>query len=346
MCRAAGRVLPSTREYSERPSAVTSGATGVPISAGGPPIAVGTSAPGGRGLMHSALTHLQRARVVAGGIAVADPPLQRAELGHLREYSEYAEGTHSTPADPSLLVGRSHAARRWLSATMLPVVRCMWSGACCMSSVVRCTLSAACCLSQVVGWRPPSSAAVGENSARCCSRQRCIVRASAMHTRALHRRPSAWFALRPHLADGTHRRERLERAAAHSGVSAASAVGRFRFRKFPRSGGSGFGRFRIRQFPDSEVSGFERFRFRTYPDLGAFAFGTFWKVPISEVSASPVARLLPTGAPSGDGGGAWRWLWAAVFCGGSEGCLGQSFARKCAEIGAECGRSSVTAALE
>jgi hypothetical protein len=36
----------------------------------------------------------------------------------------------------------------------------------------------------------------------------------------------------------------------------------------------------------------------------------------------------------------------AVAVGGSEGCLGQSFARKSSEIGAECGRSSVTAALE
>ena len=60
MFRAAGRVLPSTREYPERPSAVPSGATAVPISAGGPPIAAGTSAPGGRGLKHSALTSSAR----------------------------------------------------------------------------------------------------------------------------------------------------------------------------------------------------------------------------------------------------------------------------------------------
>ena len=137
-------------------------------------------------------THLQRARVVAGGVAVADPPLQRAELGHLREYSEYAEGTPSTLADPSLLVGRSHAARRWLSA-----VQCLSSVACCLSSAARCLLhvvrsklSVVRCLSSVVGCtssvarrplhvvggRPPSSAAVGKDSVRCCSRQRCMLR--------------------------------------------------------------------------------------------------------------------------------------------------------------------------
>ena len=61
MFRAAGRVLPSTREYSERPSAVTSGATAVPISADGRTSDCRRHECAGRARAEALSTHLQRA---------------------------------------------------------------------------------------------------------------------------------------------------------------------------------------------------------------------------------------------------------------------------------------------
>jgi hypothetical protein len=214
-------------------------------------------------------THLQRARVVAGGVAVADPPLQRAQLGHLREY---AEGTHSALADPSLLVGRSHAARRWLSATV----------ACILVAVVRRLSSVVCRPSSVVGWRPPSSAAVGKNR-RVAARGNvaCCVASRDAHTEALHR-TACRLALPHGLRCGRTSPTARIAASASSALQPTPACRQLPlsavsgFRKFPRSEGSGFGRFRIsegsafgkfriRKGSLSEVSDFGRFRFRKFP---------------------------------------------------------------------------------
>jgi hypothetical protein len=262
------------------------------------------------GLKHSARTHLQRARVVAGGVAVADPPLQRAELGHLREYSEYAEGTHSTPGGPiaargtfargSALCFPLHVVRCRLPVVCCPlhVVCCMLSVVRCMLHVVRCMSSVACCPLPVVRcllhvvrrtlsvgghparlpWEKNRRVAARGNVA-CCLRP-------ALHTEALHR-TACRLALPHGLRCGRTSPTARIAASASSALQPTAACRQLPqsegsgFRKFPRSGDSGFGRFRIRQFPD-----FGGFRVRKVPDSEGLDFGRIriWEFSLSEIS--------------------------------------------------------------